>query len=162
VTRDDMLNATSLYNLVFHGAVLFGPALGGSLIPLIGAAGCFYLNSASYIAVLVTIVMIRIPKTPSSPGGRRSVFHETFDVIGIVWRQPVFRSLLITLTIISLFTKSYTQFMPAFARLLGVGAPGLGVLLMAPGAGAIVGGLMLASLRRARQVRAMLLSLTVG
>ncbi|HEY1268359.1 MAG TPA: MFS transporter, partial [Candidatus Binatia bacterium] len=146
VTREDLLNATSLYNLVFHGAVLFGPALGGLLIPLIGSAGCFYLNSVSYIAVLVTIVMIHIPKTPAGTTEKKSVLHDTLDVIGIVWRQPVFRSLLITLTIISLFTKSYTQFMPAFAKILGVGAPGLGVLLMAPGAGAIVGGIALASL----------------
>ncbi len=162
VTRDDLLNATSLYNLVFHGAVLFGPALGGSLIPLIGAAGCFYLNAVSYVAVLVTIVMIHIPKTPAGSTEKKSVVHDTLDVIGIVWRQPVFRSLLITLTIISLFTKSYTQFMPAFAKILGVGAPGLGVLLMAPGAGAIVGGIALASLRRARDVRSLLLTLTIG
>ena len=162
VAREDMLNATSLYNLVFHGAVLFGPALGGVLIPWIGPAGCFYLNAASYIAVLVTIVMIHIPKTSRAPGEKKSLFRETIDVIGIIWQQPVFRSLLITLTIISLFTKSYTQFMPAFARLLGVGAPGLGMLLMAPGAGAIIGGLALASLRRARQVRTLLLTLTFG
>lgn len=162
VSREDMLNATSLYNLVFHGAVLFGPALGGVLIPFIGAAGCFYLNAVSYLAVLVTIVMITIPKTPAGGAEKKSVFRDTFDVLGIVSRQPVFRSLLISLTIISLFTKSYTQFMPAFARMLGVGAPGLGVLLMAPGAGAIIGGISLASLRRARQVRTMLLTLTVG
>jgi MFS family permease len=161
VSKDDLLNATSLYNLVFHGAVLFGPALGGVLIPFIGAAGCFYLNAASYIAVLVTIVLIHIPKTPATDE-KKSVFRETVDVLGIAWTRPVFRSLLITLTIISLFTKSYTQFMPAFARMLGVAAPGLGVLLMAPGAGAIVGGLTLASLRRARDVRAMLLVLTGG
>jgi MFS family permease len=160
VSKEDLLNATSLYNLVFHGSVLFGPALGGVLIPWIGAGGCFYLNSASYIAVLVTIVLIHIPKTPTAE--KKSVLRETLDVVGIAWRRPVFRSLLITLTIISLFTKSYTQFMPAFARLLGVGAPGLGILLMAPGAGAIIGGILLASLRRARDVRSMLLALTVG
>src|SRR5262249_27849629 len=53
-------------------------------------------------------------------------------------------------------------FMPAFAKILGVGAPGLGVLLMAPGAGAVVGGLLLASLRRAREVRTLLLVMTAG
>ena len=162
VPREDLLNATTLYNLVFHGAVLFGPALGGLLIPWIGAQGCFYINAASYGVVLWTVLAIRIPKTPAAAGERKSLLHETFEVIGIGWGRPVFRSLFTTLTIISLFTKSYTQFMPAFAKILGVGAPGLGVLLMAPGAGAVVGGLALASLRRARQVRTLLLVMTAG
>ena len=162
VPRENLLNATTLYNLVFHGAVLFGPALGGVLIPWIGAQGCFYINAASYGVVLWTVLAIRIPKTPPATGERKSVLRETFEVIGIGWGRPVFRSLFTTLTIISLFTKSYTQFMPAFAKILGVGAPGLGVLLMAPGAGAVVGGLALASLRRAREVRTLLLVMTAG
>jgi MFS family permease len=162
VPREDLLNATTLYNLVFHGAVLFGPALGGVLIPWIGAQGCFYINAASYGIVLWTVLAIRIPKTPSAVGERKSLLHETLEVIGISWGKPVFRSLFTTLTIISLFTKSYTQFMPAFAKILGVGAPGLGVLLMAPGAGAVVGGLALASLRRTREVRTLLLVMTAA
>jgi predicted MFS family arabinose efflux permease len=91
-----------------------------------------------------------------------SLLRETIDVVRIAWTSPVFRALLITLTIISLFTKSYTQFMPVFARLLGVGAPGLGMLLMAPGAGAIAGGLALASLRRSYRVSSLLLLQACG
>ncbi|MGH7767946.1 MAG: MFS transporter, partial [Candidatus Binatia bacterium] len=84
-------------------------------------------------------------------------------MIVLAWNTPVFRSLFITLTIISLFTKSYTQLMPVFARdILGVGAPGLGLLLMAPGAGAIVGGLAMASLRKSYQVRSLLMFLLAG
>ncbi|HEX9442841.1 MAG TPA: MFS transporter, partial [Candidatus Binatia bacterium] len=163
VAKEDLLNATSLYNLVFHGAVLFGPALGGVLIPVIGAGGCFYLNAASYVVVLWTIALIHIPKTTVPPGSvKTSLLRETVDVARIAWASPVFRSLLITLTIISLFTKSYTQFMPVFARRLGVGPPGLGVLLMAPGAGAIVGGLALASMRRSYRVSFLILLQACG
>jgi MFS family permease len=157
VTKDDLLNATSLYNLVFHGSVLFGPAIGGALIPLIGAQGCFFLNAASYVVVLVTILMIHIPKNTVARTARKSLLRETGDVIVLAWNTPVFRSIFIMLTIISLFTKSYTQFMPVFARNLGVGPPGLGLLLMAPGAGAICGGLALASLKRSYQVRWLML-----
>ena len=63
--------------------------------------------------------------------------------------SPLCCSFLTVLGIVSFCTKPYTQFMPAFARdILLVGAPGLGLLLMAPGAGAILGGLTLASIRR--------------
>jgi MFS family permease len=163
VSKNDLLNATSLYNLVFHGSVLFGPALGGALIPLIGAGGCFFLNGFGHVLVLATILMIHIPKRATGGGVKKSILHETLDVIVLAWNTPVFRSLFITLTIISLFTKSYTQLMPVFARdILGVGAPGLGLLLMAPGAGAIVGGLAMASLRKSYQVRSLLMFLVAG
>ena len=163
VSKDDLLNATSLYNLVFHGSVLFGPAIAGALIPLIGAGGCFFLNGFGHVLVLATILMIHIPKRAPGDGTKKSILRETAEVIVMAWRSPVFRSLFVTLTIISLFTKSYTQLMPVFARdILGVGAPGLGLLLMAPGAGAIVGGLAMASLRRSYQVRSLLMFLLCG
>jgi predicted MFS family arabinose efflux permease len=56
---------------------------------------------------------------------------------------------LTALGIVTFCTKPYTQFIPVFARdILQVGAPGLGLLLMAPGAGAIFGRLSLASIQR--------------
>jgi hypothetical protein len=123
-------------------------AFGGALIPLIGAGGCFFLNAFG------------LPKWAPGASPKKSILRETIDVIVLAWNTPVFRSLFITLTIISLFTKSYTQLMPLFARdILGVGAPGLGLLLMAPGAGAIVGGLAMAALRKSYQVRSLLMFL---
>ena len=53
--------------------------------------------------------------------------------------------------------------MPVFARdILAVGAPGLGLLLMAPGAGAILGGLTLASVTRFPKPHRLLLFLAAG
>jgi predicted MFS family arabinose efflux permease len=53
--------------------------------------------------------------------------------------------------------------MPVFARdILRVGAPGLGLLLMAPGAGAILGGLTLASIRRFPKPHRLLFFLAAG
>ena len=53
--------------------------------------------------------------------------------------------------------------MPVFARdILQVGAPGLGILLMAPGAGAILGGLILASIRRFPKQHYLLFFLAAG
>jgi len=138
-------NAITLYQMVFNGSVLFGPSIGGALIPLVGTRGCFFIAAAGNLAVLGTIFLIRIPKAPpqSAP---KTVMRDMAEGFGIAWRTPVFFALFGVLAIVTFCTKPYTQFMPVFARdILGVGAPGLGVLLMAPGAGAIVGGLALAS-----------------
>ncbi len=147
VPQADLINAVSLYNLIFNGAPLIGPAIAGALIPIIGTAGCFFFHSAGSAIVLITIGLIRIPKTVA-PKQKKSLGRDMTEGLAIAWNTPIFFSLFTALAIISFFTKPYNQFMPVFARdILLVGAPGLGLLLMAPGAGAIVGGLVLASAR---------------
>jgi hypothetical protein len=80
----------------------------------------------------------------------------------LAWRTPIYVSLFTVLGIVSFCTKPYTQFMPVFARdILLVGAPGL-ALLMAPGAGAILGGLTLASIRRFPKPHHLLFFLAAG
>ena len=75
----------------------------------------------------------------------------------------MFLALLTVLAVVSFCTKPYTQFMPVFAQtILNVGAPGLGMLLMAPGAGAILGGLTLASVRRFPKPPRLLFGLAAG
>jgi predicted MFS family arabinose efflux permease len=81
----------------------------------------------------------------------------------LAWKTALFLSLFTLLAIVTFCTKPYTQFMPIFARdILHVGAPGLGLLLMAPGAGAILGGLTLASVTRFPRPHQLLLFLAGG
>lgn len=95
--------------------------------------------------MLLTIFLIRIPRA-RQPASEKSLTRDTVEGPSLAWNTPIFLSLLTVLGIVTFRTKPYTQFMPVFARdILQVGAPGLGLLLMAPGAGAILGGLTLAS-----------------
>jgi hypothetical protein len=90
--------------------------------------------------VLLTIFMIRIPGAISAESPK-SLTRDMIEGFNLAWRAPIFVSLFTVLGIVSFCTKSYTQFMPVFARdILLVDAPGLGLLLMAPGVGAILGG----------------------
>ena len=83
--------------------------------------------------------------------------------LNLAWNTPIFLTLFTVLGIVTFCTKPYTQFMPVFARdILEVGAPGLGLLLMAPGAGAILGGLTLASIRRFPKPNRLLFFLAAG
>ena len=162
VPQADLINAVSLYQLVFNGSVLFGPAAGGALIPFIGTSGCFFVHAFGNLVVLATIFMIRIPK--AAPGQRKKALHQDMvEGFALAWSTPMFLSLFMALGIVSFFAKPYTQFMPIFARdILQVGAPGLGLLLMAPGAGAIFGGLALASVTRFPRAHHLLLALACG
>jgi predicted MFS family arabinose efflux permease len=142
--------------------MLFGPSIGGMLIPYVGTEGCFFVASAGNLVVLSTVFMIRIPANPRT-ARKNSITHDMVEGLNLAWRTPIFCALLTALGIVTFCTKPYTQFMPVFARdILQVGAPGLGLLLMAPGAGAILGGLSLASVRRFPKPHRLLLFLAVG
>jgi MFS family permease len=155
-------NAITLYQMVFNGSLLFGPSIGGMLIPFIDTQGCFFVATAGNLIVLVTIFMIRIPKAERT-ASPKSVTRDMIEGFHLAWKTPVFFALFTLLGIVTFCTKPYIQFMPVFARdILSVGAPGLGFLLMAPGAGAIVGGLTLASVPRFPKAHRLLFFLGAG
>jgi ABC-type dipeptide/oligopeptide/nickel transport system permease component len=162
VPRPELPNAIALYQMVFNGSMLFGPSIGGMLIPLIDTQGCFFAAALGNLVVLVTIFLIHI--APARPlQQEKSVLRDMIQGFSLAWNTPLILALLSGLAVVSFCTKPYTQFMPVFARdILHVGAPGLGLLLMAPGAGAILGGLILASLRRYPKPHHLLFSLAVG
>jgi MFS family permease len=162
VPPSDLANGVTLYQMVFNGSMLFGPAIGGLLIPWIGTEGCFFAATGGNLIVLLTIFMIRISKS-NRPASKKSLARETVDGLSLAWNVPIFLALFTTLGIVTFCTKPYTQFMPVFARdILHVGAPGLGLLLMAPGAGAILGGLTLASIRHFPRPHRLLFFLAAG
>jgi len=162
VPREDLPNAVTLYQMVFNGSMLFGPSIGGLLIPVIDTKGCFFLATIGNLLVLVTIFPIRIPATGSATA-KTSITRDMIEGLKLAWNTPTFLALLTVLAVVSFCTKPYTQFMPVFAQtILNVGAPGLGMLLMAPGAGAILGGLTLASVRHFPKPARLLFSLAAG
>ena len=162
VPREDLPNAVTLYQMVFNGSMLFGPSIGGLLIPLIDTKGCFFLATFGNLLVLITIYLIHIPATELA-SGKTSLTRDMIEGLRLAWNTPIFLALFTVLAVVSFCTKPYTQFMPVFAQtILNVGAPGLGMLLMAPGAGAILGGLTLASLRRFPRPALLLFGLAAG
>src|SRR6266850_4954306 len=162
VPRSELPNAVTLYQMVFNGSMLFGPSIGGLLIPFIDTKGCFFVATIGNAIVLLTIFMIHIAVT-ARPTNKTTVSQDIAEGLALAWNTPVLLSLFTVLGIVTFCTKPYTQFMPVFARdILQVGAPGLGLLLMAPGAGAILGGLTLASVRHFPKPHRLLLFLAAG
>ena len=162
VPRSELPNAVALYQMIFNGSALFGPSIGGMLIPYIDTQGCFFAAAIGNLVVLASIFTMQIPKVPRRISPRR-LSEDMLEGMTLAWKTAIFLSLFTLLAIVTFCTKPYTQFMPIFARdILHVGAPGLGLLLMAPGAGAILGGLALASVTRFPRPHQLLLFLAGG
>lgn len=145
VSRDDLLNAIALNSSVFNGARIIGPAIAGILVAAVGEGWCFFGNSVSYIAVIFGLAAMRItPKivsTKNAPALEKIREGFTF----VVQTKPI-RSLMLLLGLVSLMGMPYAVLMPIFAdRILQSDARGLGILMGASGAGALIAALTLAS-----------------
>jgi MFS family permease len=144
VPKEELLNALSLQSIIFTGASAVGPALAGIALPSIGYAGNFFANGLSYLAVLGALWAIRAPhrstpaRTPSPQAIRESLDAVRKDA-ALPWILLVYGALLF-------FGPSAPLLLPVMsARILHLDPVHLGILFAASGAGAVAGGLGLAS-----------------
>jgi len=146
VGKDDLMNAIALNSSLFNGARVFGPALAGVLIGIIGLTGCFFLNGVSYLAIVAAYVAMRLP-TATQRVERRPVWHETAEALRYVCGHRILCAVIGLVSIVSLFGWPYSVLLPVFARdVLHVQVSGYGYLMAANGVGALFGALTLASL----------------
>jgi len=146
VGKDDLMNAIALNSSLFNGARVFGPAIAGILIGVIGMTGCFLLNGVSYLAVVAAYLAMRTTVS-RPPVKHQPIWHETVEAFRYVRSHRVLRAVISLVTVVSLFGWPYSVLLPVFARdVLHVGVSGYGYLMAANGAGALVGALTLASL----------------
>ena len=57
--KEDLPNGIALNSAAFNAARILGPAVAGVLVATLGEAGCFWLNALSFVAVLVSLGLIR-------------------------------------------------------------------------------------------------------
>ena len=162
VGKEDLTNAIALNSSLFNGARVFGPALAGMLIGVIGIAGCFFLNSLSYLAVVAAYLAMRLPKTPKRKE-RKPVWHDTLEALRYVSSQPMLRAVMILVAIVSLFGWPYSVLLPVFARdVLHSSMSEYGYLVAANGVGAVAGALSLAFVGSSAQAPRLIYGSLVG
>ncbi len=146
VEKKEMLgNAIALNSAMFNGARLIGPTVAGILVAVVGEGICFLLNALSFIAVIASLLMMKLTKIEDK--GRASrVMQELKEGVIYTFNSKPIRSILMLLSIISMLGMSYVVLMPVFARDIHHGGPAtLGVLMAAIGVGALIATLYLAS-----------------
>src|ERR1700723_2910669 len=145
VGREDLMNAIALNSSMFNGARIIGPAIAGILVASIGEGWCFFANGVSYIAVIVGLLMMRMPHRRIERKGVSALEHIAEGFRYARQTGPI-RALLLLLGLVSLVAMPYTVLMPIFAaQILHGNARTLGVLGAATGVGALGGALTLAS-----------------
>ena len=143
--RNDLSNAIAMSSSLANGGRLIGPAIAGMVIAAAGTGWCFFVDGVSYLAVIASLLLMRIQTQP------RSRSHATmFTQVREGWDyvrsfEPV-RAILLIFAFMSLMGYSYAVILPIFAvQVLHGGATTLGWLTAASGVGALASAITLAA-----------------
>lgn len=138
VPRRHLMNAVALNSAAFNLTKIIGPSVGGVLIALFGLAGNFYIQSATYLFVLWMIYRMKVPEQVRDIAGT-SVLSNLREGVRYVWSDPVTFAVMTTAMVPRLFAMPYQALLPIFQKdVLEVGPGGLGLMMAAPGLGAML------------------------
>ncbi len=142
----DLTNAVGLNSVVVNSSRMIGPAVAGVLIVTVGIGWTFFLNAASFMAVLAALTAMRrrelhqAPRLPRSKGQIRAG-------VRYAWRTPELRLPLLMMAVIGTLAYNFTVILPLFADLFGQGPGTYSALTTAMGIGALAGALTAAARR---------------
>lgn len=160
VGKEDIGNAISLNSIQFNLARVVGPALGGIALAKLGAAWCFGLNGISFIAVVITLIMIHPPAVPASKPA--SVLTSMNEGLNFIRTRDWMVALVVLAFLLTLLSFPLITFLPVVARdVLHGDANMFTLLLCVSGVGSITGALFTASLKQAHQARRSLETMVV-
>jgi MFS family permease len=144
----DISNAMSLNTAVMTGSRVFGPALAAALVGPFGTAWCFGLNALSFVAVLVSLVMVdptTLHRSPLAPRGGTPVR----DALRFVVRDPQLLRIHVVLVVVSTFAFNYSVSLPKLSDVRWGDDRWFGWVLSVVSVGSVIGSLYVASRREA-------------
>jgi MFS family permease len=146
VEREDLTNAIALNASLFNLATVVGPTVAGLTYAAFGAAWCFTLNGLSFVAVIVALLLMRLPARPLAPR-TQSALAQLQEGVRYTLADPLLRILIAVPAVAALFGTAYATLLPAWAvEVLGGDAATNGLLQSARGAGSLLGAVMIAAL----------------
>jgi MFS transporter, DHA1 family, staphyloferrin A biosynthesis exporter len=140
VPRTDLMNAITLNSMAMNSTKMVGPALGGLLIALFGAGGNFYVQAVAYAFVVWLTFQIAVPMSDTVRRARKtSALADMKEGLRYVAKTPSVLALMTAALIPHVFSFPYQVLMPVFQKdVLNLGPEALGLLMAAPGVGAVI------------------------
>jgi predicted MFS family arabinose efflux permease len=144
VERDDLPNAIALNSIQFNLARVIGPILGGLALTQLGAVWCFALNGVSYIAVIVSLMMLRVRFIPAKTV--ETFMDSVKEGISFVRKQGTMEALIVLAFLMTALGIPMITFLPVFAKNVFQGGPTVfTIFLSCLGAGSVAGALVVAA-----------------
>ncbi len=154
--KQDLGNAIALNSSMVNMARLIGPALAGLIIGGFGEGYCFLIDGVSYIAVVLSLLMMRVPPSPIQRAAA-SMFEQLKEGWSYVIGFSPIRTILTLFALLSLMGMPFMVLMPIFASQVLHGGPHtLGYLMGASGVGALISAISLAMRKSVRGLTGMI------
>ena len=154
--KRDLPNALALNSSMVNLSRLIGPAIAGLVIEKFGNDICFGLNALSFVAVIASLLLMKLPKYISKPR-TKNILGELKEGFVYIKRTPAISFVLSMLALISLFVLPFSTLIPVYAKDIFHGtASTFGVIDSFIGLGAFAGAIFLASLKAGRNLRKIL------
>lgn len=113
VDRRDLAGAVSLQSVQMNLSRVIGPAIGGVILPAVGASGVFVINGVTYIFAIATLLMVSIPR-PYPQHGEQG-WRRLVGGFGIAKRDRLIGRSLLTIAAVSFFCLPFIGLMPVLA-----------------------------------------------
>jgi len=145
VGPEDLQSAVSLNSAAFNAGRMVGPMLAGFALHFWSEGVCFVFNAVSYLAVLLSLFLIRSRPQVRKPA-TASVMEEIGEGLRYVWTTRILRDKILAIGVTAVVGLSFTTLLPALARdVLHAGSRGFGWLGSGSGVGAMIGALLAAA-----------------
>jgi MFS family permease len=150
VPPEDLSNAIAFNSLTINGARFIGPVLGGVMIAAMGEGWCFTVNAASYIVVIVALMMMKLPPFVRR-GSEANVVAEMREGIEYIGGHLPIRTMIFFVAALSFIGLPFMSVMPAFVKdVLGGDSRMFGLFSSCLGVGTMSAALYLASRKKVR------------
>jgi MFS family permease len=147
VGTEDVANAVALNSLQFNVARIVGPVLGAALIGTIGIAACFYLNAATFVVVIGSLVALRTAQLHLAPPRNKApILKQLREAFAFSYRTPDIMVIFLLVFAVGTFGYNFMTVLPLLAKyVLDSGPAGLGALTSSLGVGSMLAAMWMAS-----------------
>ncbi len=154
--KTDLPNALALNSSMVNLSRLIGPGIAGIILEKVGDGACFLLNAVSFLAVIGSLLLMRLPKYVHKPH-KKNVFGELKEGMRYIKRTPSIAFVIMMLALISLFVLPFSTLIPYYAKDVFRGtASTFGIIDSFIGLGAFSGAIFLASLKAGSNLKQIL------
>ena len=149
VGKDDLMNAIALNSTVFNLSRIVGPAIAGIIMATSGVAACFFINSFSFAAVLISLFFIKPLALPKPAVVKKRILAEVGAGLRYIRQNPVLVESLLAVAIVGTFAPNFGVLVPVFAKdILKQQESGFGFLMSFLGVGSFLGAMFIAASSR--------------
>jgi MFS family permease len=155
-SKADLPNALALNSSMVNLSRLIGPGIAGLVLEKFGDTVCFGANALSFIAVIGSLLMMRLPKAESKKHDK-NIFFELKEGFAYINNTPSIKFVIVMLSLISLMVLPFSTMIPVYAKDIFKGtASTFGVIDSVIGLGAFSGAIYLASLKPGHNLKKIL------